>query len=120
MKTCASPPRNPGRKFRKRKSEITKIASDAGLELDSLLANLERELTDAMSQRAVGYRVLNVLKTSEAEANTSEASIDNVVRYEIVRRLGERTTTIAAKGDTELQPGDLVRLVVPQPERAVR
>jgi chromosome segregation ATPase len=89
--------------------EMARLTSDAILELESQISSIDRELVDAKSQRDVALHVLDVLKGSTAP---SDEDLERRVQYQIVRRSGEQTITIAAKGNTELRPGDLVRLTI--------
>lgn len=97
--------------------ELARLVSDATLELDNQIASIERELSEVNGQRRVGLHLLEVLSSSESAQSPAQSGIDRLVQYEIVRRSGETTITIAAKGDTELQPGDLVKLSLPPQSR---
>jgi polysaccharide biosynthesis/export protein ExoF len=98
--------------------ELARILSDSALELDTQISSVERELSETRGQRHVGLNLLEVLTTSDRAQSPAQSDIDQLVQYEIVRRSGDQTTTIAAKGDTELQPGDLVKLTLPRQSRA--
>ncbi|MEQ1718519.1 MAG: polysaccharide biosynthesis/export family protein [Hyphomicrobium sp.] len=89
--------------------ELARVISDANLELESQISTIDRELVDAKSQRDVALHVLEVLRGSTAPA---DRDLESRVQYQIVRRSGGQPLTIAAKGDTELRPGDLVKLTI--------
>ena len=89
------------------KQEEAKFRTDTRIELDREIEVREREIEDVTAALSAGAGTLRVLNSSGASNGRapSEATID----FEIVRQTQNGPETIAAKGTTQLQPGDLVR-----------
>jgi protein involved in polysaccharide export with SLBB domain len=89
-------------------AEALRIQGDLRNDLEAEIEGIERQVADNEREFNISEEVLSTLPGTRAQF----AKEVNRVTYQVVRQTSDRPVSIPSTGMTQLQPGDLVNIVV--------